>query len=138
VSAAKRSSLPLRLWPQRYTVARLRALPGDALRFSHDGPPVALVVGNGEVSVLAPAETVDSLGELVEKQDPGWRAVSLDAVLPLGTVGVMATVSRVLADVDVPIMVFASHDTDHLLVPEAMLGRALAALHQARLDRLPA
>jgi hypothetical protein len=32
-------------------------------------------------------------------------------------------------------MVFSSHDTDHFLVPEKLLGRALAALGAADLER---
>lgn len=135
MSHAKRPSLPVRLWPQRYAVALLSALPGKELPMAADGPPMALVAGNDEVSILAPEAVVDGLGELVERWHPGWRAITLDAVFPPETVGVMAAVSRALADIGVPVMVFASHDTDHLLVPEAHLGRALAALHQVRLDR---
>jgi hypothetical protein len=48
----------------------------------------------------------------------------------------MATIGRALADVGVPVMVLSSHDTDHFLVPGDLLGRALAALGQTRLDRI--
>ena len=48
----------------------------------------------------------------------------------------MATVGRALAEVGVPVMVLSSHDTDHFLVPGGLLGRALAALGQTRLDRI--
>jgi hypothetical protein len=125
----------LRLWPQTYAVARLLAVPDPLPRLSTADAPVALIVGHDEVSLLAPEELVRGLGSLVERASEGWRAFTIEAVLPLGTVGVLAVASRTLAEVGVPVMVFASHDTDHFLVPGKLLGRALAALSQARLER---
>jgi hypothetical protein len=125
----------LRLWPQPYTVARLLAVPDPLPRLSASGAPVALVVGHDEVSLLAPEEVVATLGPLVERESKGWRAFTVEAVLPLDTVGLLAVASAVLADVGVPVMVFSSHDTDHFLVPGVLLGRALAALGQADLER---
>ena len=125
----------LRLWPQPYAVARLRAVPDPLPRLSAAGAPVALIVGHEEVSLLAPEDTVRELGTLVERASNGWRAFTLEAVFPLDTVGILAAASRTLAEVGVPVMVFSSHDTDHFLVPGSLLGRTLAALHQARLER---
>ena len=126
----------LRLWPQPYAVARLAGLPvlpGDA---AADDPPVCVVVGHGEVSLLAPETFVASCGAGVEASSEGWRAITLDAVFPLGVVGVLATVSEALAQVAIPVMTFSSHATDHLLVPGEQLGRALAVLNQTSLDKL--
>jgi len=124
------------LWPQSFSVARLRRPPAlDVSRLEPSGPPVALLVGHDEVSLIAPAELVAEYAPLVEKESAGWRALTLDCVLPFSTVGLLAAATRVLADVDVPVVVFSSFDTDHILVPSAKLGRALAALHQVNLGR---
>jgi hypothetical protein len=125
----------LRLWPERYVVARLRAVPADFRLPSPEGPPVCLVVGHGEVSVLAPEALVSSFGDEVQEISPGWRAVTIESVISLATVGLLAAASRALAQVGVPVMAFASHDTDHFLIPGAMVGRALAALNQVELER---
>jgi hypothetical protein len=125
----------LRLWPQTYAVARLLAVPDPLPRLASADAPVALIVGHDEVSLLAPEEVVQGLGALVERASKGWRAFTIEAVLPLETVGLLAVASRALADVSVPVMVFSSHDTDHFLVPGKLLGRALAALNQACLER---
>jgi hypothetical protein len=127
--------LRVTLWPESYAVARLRAVPAD-LPVDPAGPPVGVIVGGGEVSLLAPEVVVDRPDVAVEHVSRGWRAITLDLVLPLDTVGVMATIGRALADVGVPVMVLSSHDTDHFLVPGDLLGRALAALGQTRLDRI--
>lgn len=128
----------LHLWPEPFGVARLSALPagGDVIRSA--GPPVALIGGHDEISLLAPETVIDALGELVERHERGWRALTFDAVFDLSTVGLLAAVTRALAAVEIPVMAFSSHDTDHLLVPAAQVGRALIALHQAGLERFTA
>ncbi|MFH1177160.1 MAG: ACT domain-containing protein [Acidobacteriota bacterium] len=126
----------VRLWAQRYAIARLAAVPPGWTPPDAGGAPVCLVIGNGEVSFLAPEDLVERYQGLIEQLAGGWRAITLDAVLPLSTVGLLAAVSRALAEVGIPVLCFASHDTDHFLVPEAQLGRALAVLHQVDLDSL--
>jgi len=125
----------LHLWPGFYAIARLAAvpeLPGDV---TPGGPPVTLTVGHGEVSLIAPEALVDGLRVAIEEISRGWRALTLDVVLPHGTVGVLAAVGDALARIAVPVMVCSSHDTDHFLVPAAQLGRALAAINGIDLER---
>ena len=128
-------TIGVRLWPEAYAVARLSAVPEPFPPLPADGAPVALIVGHDEVSLLAPEDLVRSYSALVQQAMYGWRALTLEAVFPPGTVGLLAVAGRVLAEIGVPVMVFSSHDTDHFLVPAEMLGRALAALSQARLGR---
>jgi hypothetical protein len=130
-----RAAVGVRLWPQRYAIARLLAVPDPLPSPPAGGPPIALIVDHDEVSLVAPEEVVEAQGGLVERVGKGWRALTLEATFPLTTIGLLAVVSRALADVDVPLMVLSSYDTDHFLVPDEMLGRALAALNQARLER---
>lgn len=128
----------MHLWPEPYGVATLTEVPEITSWLLPDGPPVSVVVGHGEVSVLAPETVIDALGDVVDHHDRGWRALTLDAVFSLSTVGLLAAVSRALAAVGVPVIVFSSHNTDHLLVPGTAVGRTLATLHQANLDRFMA
>jgi hypothetical protein len=130
-----RAAVGVRLWPQRYAIARLLAVPDPWPPPPGGGAPVALIVDHDEISLLAPEEVVEAQGGLVERVGKGWRALTLEARFPLTTVGLLAVVSRALADVGIPLMVLSSHDTDHFLVPDESLGRALAALNQVRLDR---
>ncbi|MFI5166144.1 MAG: ACT domain-containing protein [Thermoanaerobaculales bacterium] len=127
--------LGVRLWPQAYAVARLREAPPELAPLAKDDAPVALVIGHGEVSLLAPVAALEPIADLAEHVSLGWRALTLEAVFPLNTVGVLASVSRVLAEVGISVMAFSSHDTDHFLVPAESVGRALAALGSADLER---
>jgi hypothetical protein len=128
-------TIGVRLWPQVYAVARLRAVPTFFATLPPEGAPVALIVGHDEVSLLAPEDLVREYSAIADDVRNGWRALTLEAVFPPGTVGLLAVAASALAEVGVPVMVFSSHDTDHFLVPGEMLGRALAALNQARLGR---
>lgn len=126
----------LELWPQAYAVARLCDVPRDVTLFEVSPAPVGLVIAPGDITLLAPESLVDTLPpEVVEECSRGWRALTIDARFPLDTVGVLAAVGRALADVRAPVMAFSSHATDHFLVPSKDLGRALAALNAAGLDR---
>jgi hypothetical protein len=132
---SERGTLRLHLWPEAYGVATLSEVPELTAWLLPEGPPVSLVVGHGEISVLAPETVIDALGDAIASHDRGWRALTFDAVFPLSTIGLLAAAARALAEVGVPVMVFSSRETDHFLVPGKHVGRTLAALGQARLDR---
>jgi hypothetical protein len=123
------------LWEPIYAVARLRAVPDPMPALATGGAPASLLVGHGEVSLIAPEPLVDAVGPWVEEVARGWRAFTLEAVVPFSTVGLLAAAARALADIEVPVLVLSSHDTDHFLVPGEHLGRALVVLHQAGLEK---
>ena len=126
----------LRLWPESYAVATVRhppALPGA----SPGEAPVAVVVEEGETTVVAPAAKLKSMGVEVSRRRDGYRLLTLAGELPLEAVGVVAALSRALTEARVSVLVVSSFATDHLLVPEKQLGRALAALAQVRVPGYP-
>ncbi len=135
VASPPEPTIGVRLWPQVYAVARLHSIPEPIPALQPDGAPVALIVGHDEISLLAPEELVQSYTAITRELSVGWRLLTLEAVFPPGAVGLLSVVGRVLADVGVPVKVVSSHDTDPFLVPAETLGRALAALNQARLGR---
>ena len=127
--------LRLHLWPEPYVVARLDSVPSLDAALRPEASPVCVIVGHEEVSLLAPEPLLAEFGIVATEVSPGWRALTLDVVLPLEIVGVLAAVSDALARIGVPLMAFSSHDTDHFLVPHKDLGRVLAALNQVNLER---
>lgn len=127
-----RGCLRLRLWPQRYGVASVATIPVLASHAAGSSP-VILVVGEGEITLVAPEILLDTMGLEVMKRNDGWRALTLAGEFNLDAVGVLAVLTRVLAEARVPVMAFSSFATDHLLVPDKQLGRALAALSQVSL-----
>lgn len=124
----------LTLWPHRYGLASFSKLP-ELANFVTDGAPLAVVVEDRETTLFAPVAVLDVVATNVVRRSDGWRALTLDDELPLDAVGVLASLTRALAEAKVPVMAFSSFSTDHLLVPEHLLGHALAALSQVTLPR---
>ena len=58
-------------------------------------------------------------------------ALFIEGTVPMTAVGIIASLSRALADAGVPIFVIATFDTDYILVPEARLGVAIEVLQEA-------
>ncbi len=84
----------------------------------------ALVMRKGERSLLCreedrPAETAC---------ETGWRALVVEGPLPFTLVGLIAELSGLLAGAGIPLLTLATYETDILLVREAHLAKALAAL----------
>jgi hypothetical protein len=65
------------------------------------------------------------------KAEPGWRALKLRGPFPFSATGILASVLSPLAEAEVPIFAVSTFDTDYVLVPEARLEKAVAALRAA-------
>jgi predicted glycoside hydrolase/deacetylase ChbG (UPF0249 family) len=115
--------LELEALPGRYAVCRL---PADHPWPSATGADgfYSVTRSAGELSVVCPEDRIPA-GAHVET---GWRCLRVVGPLDLGLVGVLACL---LARGGVSLFSLSTFDTDHLLVREADLERALAALRAA-------
>lgn len=62
------------------------------------------------------------------KVDKDWKILTFDMVLPFGLVGFLAKISKTLADAKVNVFVISAYSTDHILVKERDLEKALKHL----------
>ncbi len=117
---------------------RLFILPGRfaVCRLAADDPPPAWLFHPGsrfhsltrtehELSIVC-AE--DDLPPSVTTFEAGWRMLALEGPIPFTAAGVLDSILGPLADAGVPIFALSTYDTDLVLVKEADLARALAAL----------
>ncbi|MEK6985177.1 MAG: ACT domain-containing protein [Candidatus Thermoplasmatota archaeon] len=123
------TSFPLTLLPGRYAVCRLRPdapVPLWALKVNSQMSSVTRTPD--ELSVVCPEAAVPPFVNLAEK---GWRAFKLEGPVPFTTTGVIAGLTVPLAAAGVGVFVLSTFDTDYLLVKEANLEKAQAALQAA-------
>lgn len=116
----------LTLAPERFAVCKLppsAPIPPLPLHASL----VAVTITPEECSLVLPEEAAPS-GAAVEA---GWRALRVAGVLDFSLTGVLASLATPLAQADVSIFAVSTYDTDYLLVREASLDAALAALRAA-------
>ena len=117
--------LTLSVLGDRYAICRLSPednLPDWAARgkfqsFTRTGDELSVVCAEDGVP-----ETVQS--------DKGWRCLKVRGPLDFSLTGVLVSLARPLAEAGISIFAMATYDTDYILVKEAELDRALAALAQ--------
>lgn len=74
---------------------------------------------NDELSIVCPQEKIPS-GVLIEKE---WRAFKVEGPLGFILTGVVASLSKPLAEAKISIFYISTYETDYLLVEEKNLQR---------------
>lgn len=86
--------------------------------------------------LLSITRTDDELSIICRQEDApaaavtadAWRALKVHGPFSLDTVGVLAALSRPLADAHVSVLAISTHDTDYLFVRNGALPAAVRAL----------
>lgn len=114
--------------PARLAVCRL---PADApLPEWPRGAFVSVTRTPAELSVVCDDAAVPD----EVQAERGWRAMQLEGPIPFETTGVAAGLTGALAAKRISLFLISTYDTDWLLVKEAVLDAAIAALREAGYD----
>lgn len=100
------------------------ALAAPLLSATRTDRELSLVVPVGSLpppSVAVPDLSIES----------PWRALRIAGTLPFTLVGVVASLTRPLADAGIPIFVLSTFDTDYILIASANARAAARALTEA-------
>ncbi len=93
--------------------------------------PLALFRESEGLTLVVPRETAEAAGLTVQFEA---RRITLTVHSDLEAVGMMAAVAQALAARQVPCNVIAAIHHDHLFVPEAKVGPALAAIRSLQAE----
>ena len=118
---------PLAVWPSQWAICRLPAesdVPSWALA---PGRLISLTRTATELSIVAPSAGVPA-AVLAERD---FRVIEVVGPVPFSVIGLMAAITRPLADAGVSVFTMATYDTDYVLVREAALEAAVRALSEA-------
>ncbi|MCF0113991.1 MAG: ACT domain-containing protein [Erysipelotrichaceae bacterium] len=63
--------------------------------------------------------------------EKGWRLLKLQGILDFDMVGVLAGITKVLADANISLFAVSTFNTDYILVKEEWFDKALKALEEA-------
>ncbi len=94
-------------------------------------PFSAMLADQDEVTMLLPDEVCLEFQrrlKMATVSEAEYRLITVEAVLEPDLVGLIARVSRSLAESGIPVLVFAAYSRDHIFVPVDRFDRALAAL----------
>lgn len=92
-----------------------------------DGALGFVLWDDAELTALLPEHVLDEMPP-PQRLERDFAALTLDTPMAWDVIGVLATVSSVLAQAGVPLGAATAYSRDHLLVPRARLEEALAAL----------
>jgi hypothetical protein len=116
----------LRVLSGRFAICRL--LPDAPVpAWDVEGELVSITRTRTELSVVCPESAVPP-GAI---HRAGWRCLEVAGPLNLSLVGVLASLLSPLSNAGIGIFVVATFDTDHILIKEEKLDRAIEALEQA-------
>jgi hypothetical protein len=116
--------LNLSVLPTEFTVARVD--PGAPVPEWALGGSLYSVTGTmEELSIVCESRLVPD-GLQIES---GWRALKVAGPLNFGEIGILAVLTRVLAEHGISVFVLSTYDTDYILVKNKNLQQAIAALN---------
>ncbi|MDW5564096.1 MAG: ACT domain-containing protein [Methanomassiliicoccus sp.] len=106
---------------KEYTIAKVASVP------ELDDRVFAVITDGAEVTVVA---ELDSGLEVLEEEKP-FRIISFDTKLPFDLIGFLAYITKLLADENISLFAISSFSTDHILMKEAYLAKAMDVLKDA-------
>ncbi len=95
---------------------------------------IAVVRTRDELSIVCRSDAVPARVDDVQR---GFRGLAVVGTLDFGLTGIIAGLTRPLADAGIPIFSISTFDTDYMLVRGDKLAAAKAALAGAGYDVLP-
>jgi hypothetical protein len=107
---------------KEYTVAKVSSIP------PYSGKIFAVITDGSEITVVA--EMGHDL-EVIEEEKP-FRIVSFDTKLPFDLIGFLAYITKLLADQNISLFAISSFSTDHILMKEVYLEKAVEVLKDAK------
>lgn len=120
------AELTLTLAPERFAVCRLAPdAPIPPLPLGRS--LLALTLTSDELSLVLPEDSAPENATI----EGGWRALRVVGPLDFELTGVLASLAQPLADARLSLFAISTFDTDYLLVRDATLSEALAALRAA-------
>ena len=93
-----------------------------------DGEIYFIAKTDEELSLVCPTEKVPANAAA---RDDGWLAIRIEGVLDFSLVGILAGLSRMLAEANIGIFAVSTYNTDYVLTKSACFERALSALSAA-------
>ena len=118
------TGLELDILPGRFAVCRLAPTDATPAWVPLAGSLVVVARTAHELSIVCDAAVITR----DVPAERGFRALVVRGSLPFDAVGILAGITSALAAAEIPLLAISTFDTDYVLVREARLADAAAAL----------
>lgn len=116
--------MTLRVLEETFTICKVEDYKGIDL----SSPYVFTGLTDEEKSLVCPTGAVP--GKTLGRSD-GWRGFRIDGTLDFSLVGILADISRILAEGNIGIFAISTFNTDYILAKSEDFAHALALLERA-------
>lgn len=116
------------LYPNSFAVVNVRNVPNVDF--------FAMVKDKRGVTVVLPESELRKICDILLGCEGGFRLLTFDTILPFDLVGFISKISTALAKAGIGILVFSSYSTDHILIKENDVERALEVLEGLGFERV--
>jgi hypothetical protein len=103
---------------KRYVIAKIDGYPKMSEKI------FAIIKDSNETTVVAE----DTRGLNILEEEKFFKIISFETKLPFGLVGFLAYIAKILADQNISIFTISAYSTDHILIKEKDLNKALKVL----------
>ena len=107
----------IKIWKETFSLLKANSVPKKFFAVIRDEFELTVIVDENEIE---PSTFI--------AEEKNWRLLTFDTVLPFELVGFLAVVAQALAREDISIVSISSYSTDHILVKEKNLKKAIATL----------
>ena len=119
------AKLTLSILDGLFSICRLDYTP-EIPEWALTGEFFSVTRGHGELSIVCRQGNVPE----GTREEPGWKCMELEGPLDFALTGIMAALTKPLADAGVSIFAISTFNTDFVMVKENDLERAILALTQ--------
>lgn len=114
--------MKIKILKEDFSVMKLKTLPESIPPFSF------LSLTDEEISFVCPSKAAPE--DYIENE-PGWKGFRIEGALDFSLIGVIAKISKIIAENGIGIFVCSTYNTDYIFVKSAEFERALSALKYA-------
>lgn len=116
--------LTLSLLPERFGICRFEKNTPIPEWAKEESSLTSITITDDELSIVCPQEKIPG-GVMCEKD---WRAFKLETVLDISSVGIVASLSKPLAEEGISIFYISTYETNYLLVEDKEVEKAKKVL----------
>lgn len=121
--------LTMSLCKEKFGICRLdknESIPA----WAQDSDFYSITKTSDELSIVCPQDSIPS----DVKCEKGWRMLKVEGPLDFSLIGILSSISTILAREGISIFAISTYDTDYILVKEKDIDKAIEALVKGNYD----
>jgi len=126
-SCMKQNKLTLSILEGRFAILRLEK-GSEIPSWVYGSDFFSITRTQEELSIVCQERSIPANIPADIRAERGWSCLKIEGPLDFGLTGILAGISRVLAEIGISIFAISTYDTDYVLVRETDLKRASEAL----------